>query len=236
MKKIKFLALLILSVLLFALCGCGGSGGVPSGYDITVTYYFNGGTMRLYTDLTELTLRYRPGSLVAEPGVSTNQLPEVRRSGYSVGGWYYAETDENGNLVKDENGNPVPSDRKVDFSKDRVEEDITLVIVWAGKIKVFFENVYIMENMLYYYDYETGDPFNNPGIETSVIGTDTEGKAIRKTIEGYYWSYDEATGTYSDPIDFSAGLTFEDLNARIGEDPEKEGDYSVLHVYAKLAD
>lgn len=231
MKKLKVLALIILSIFAVGLCACGGSGGVPSGYDVTVTYYFNGGNMTLYSDLTELTVRYRKGSLMAEPGVSTNQLPEVKKSGYSPAGWYFAETDEAGVVVKDENGNPKPSDRQVNFSQDRVEEDVTIVIIWSGKIRVYFENLYIMVGLMYQKDYESGASFTAPGADVSVL---ENGES--KQVLGYYWSYDKATDTYSDPIDFSSGLTFDDLKAHLDEEPEKEGEYPILRVYAKLAD
>ena len=231
MKKLKVLALIILAIFAAGLCACGGSGGVPSGYDVTVTYYFNGGNMTLYTNLTELTVRYRKGSLIAEPGVSTNQLPDVKKSGYSPAGWYFAETDAEGVLVKDENGNPKPSDRRFDFSKDRVDADVTIVIIWSGKIRVYVENLYIMAGLKYQADYESGDSFTDPGLEYSVVESGESKKVV-----GYYWSYDKATDTYSDPIDFSVGLTFDDLKAHLADEPEKEGEYPILRIYAKLAD
>ena len=233
MRKLKFFAIVFLSaVLMIGLCACGGHNGVPESHSVVVTYYFNGGTMEGYSadKFKSLTVQYKSGSVIAEPGVSSNGLPKVTRLGYSVGGWYYAETDNEGNVLPDEDGNPQPSKRKFNFKTDRVEKDITLVAVWSGKIRVYFENLYLMEGIQYKKDYENGDDFVNPGLLNSAVS------GGEKAVLGYYWSYDAATNTYSDPIDFTAGLTFDDLNARLGTNPEKEGDYSVLRVYAKLAD
>jgi len=181
--------------------------------------------MENYAERTQLTVFYKPQSRIAEPGVSTSELQEVKRSGCFAAGWYYAKTNEKGEIVYDEVGNPIPGDKAFDFKNDVVTENITLVIKWSQKIKVIFKNLYSTQAKEYTKNYESGDKFNRPGIETSARG----GK-----VEGYYWSYDEGTDTYSDEIVFG-NLTFDDLQARIGDDPEKEGDYAVLYVYVKIA-
>ncbi|MBR2646242.1 MAG: hypothetical protein IKD47_01600 [Clostridia bacterium] len=223
LKKINVILLSLITTLGFGACTTP-SGEIPEGYDVVVTYYFNGGAMEKYSEREDITVYYKPGSYIAEPGVTTLELDEVKRTGYSSGGWYYAQTDENGNVVLDENENPIASDRKFDFVSETVTSDITLVIKWEGKIKVIFNHLYSTQSKEYSKAYKTGDAFKRPGLETSAKG----GK-----VEGYYWSYDEATDTYTDEIVFD-GLTFDDLSARLGETPEKDGDYSVLHVYVKL--
>lgn len=229
MKKLKLLIFLLVAVLTFAIVGCGTNNGIPSDFAVKVTYCLNGGSINEYSGLTELSLYYRKGSVVAEPGHSTSELPMPKRSGYSVGGWYYAET-ENGEVVRDENGNAKPSDRMFDFKTDKAEEDIWLVVVWLGKIRVTFVNLYLSGRNTYYTNtYESGKPFSRPAVNTSWV----DGENV--AIEGYYWSYDEETKEYSDPIEFGS-LTFEDLNAHLPEEPEMQGEYILLQVYVKLAE
>lgn len=227
MKKLKLFLLLLVAVLTFAIVGCGTRNGVPSDFAVKITYCFNGGSINEYPGLTELSLYYRKGSVVAEPGRSTSELPVPKRSGYSIGGWYYAEM-ENGEVVRDENGNAKPSSRKFDFVTDKAENDTWLVVEWVGKIRVTFVNLYLngMETC-YTSTYESGKPFNRPSLNVSWI----DGENI--PIAGYYWSFDEQTGEYSDPIEFG-NLTFDDLNARVPEEPEMQGEYILLQVYVKL--
>ena len=228
MKKLKLLILLLVAVLAFAIVGCGSRNGVPSDFKVKVTYCFNGGSINEYSGLTELSLYYRKGSVVAEPGKSTAELPVPKRSGYSVGGWYYAEKDANGELVRDDNGNVKASSRMFDFTTDKAEEDTWLVVVWVGKIRVTFVNLYLNGmDTCYTATYESGKAFNRPPVATSWI----DGENIK--IAGYYWSFDEQTGEYSDPIEFGS-LTFDDLNARLPEEPEMQGEYILLQVYVKL--
>lgn len=229
MKKLKFLIILLAASLIFAFAGCATNNGIPSSFSVSVTYCFNGGSISEYSGLSELRLYYREGSIVAEPGKSTAELPAPKRSGYSIGGWYYAEM-KNGEVVRDESGNPVPSDRLFDFESDRAEEDIWLVAVWLGKIRVTFVNVYLRNRTDFYTsNYESGQTFNKPPVSTSWI----DGQNI--AIEGYYWSYNEETKEYSDPIEFGS-LTFDDLNAHLPEEPEMQDEFIMLQVYAKLAE
>lgn len=224
LKRFLTVILALFTILLFGACGTTES-KVPDDYSVCVTYYFNGGKMEKYKDATYLTVFYKPQSYIAEPGVTTNELEEVKRSGCFADGWYYAKTDETGAVVLDNEGNPIPGDVAFDFKKDKVTEDISLVIKWSEKIKVIFKNLYSTQTKEYTKNYESGDAFKKPGIETSAKGG---------RVENYYWSYDEETDTYSDLIVFDS-LTFEDLKARVGENPEKDGEYTVLYIYVKIA-
>lgn len=223
MKKILTVILAFFTLLLFSACGTTDS-QVPADYSVCVTYHFNGGKMEKYDDATQLTVFYKPQSLIAEPGVTTKELEEVKRSGCFAAGWYYAKTDETGAIVLDNEGNPIPGDVAFDFKNEVVTKDITLVIKWSEKIKVIFKNLYSTQTKEYTKDYESGDAFKRPGLETSAKG----GK-----VENYYWSYDAATDTYSDMIVFGS-LTYDDLKAQVGENPEKDGEYTILYVYVKI--
>ena len=229
MKKLKRLLLIFIAAFALALAGCGTQNGVPPEYVVKVTYCFNGGSLSGYSDRTELDLYYKVGSIIAEPGVSTAEFPAPIFTGYSIGGWYFAETDESGEVVRDENGKVIASDRKFDFKTYSAEKDIYLVVSWVRKIKVTFVNLYQpLITTPYASICESGQAFTQPSLKTSWVN----GKAVG--IEGYYWSYDEATDAYSDPVEFGS-LTFDDLEARLPEEPETDGDYILFKVYVKLA-
>lgn len=228
MKKIKVLALIFIAAFALAMVGCGEHNGVPEDYTVKVTYCFNGGSMSGYTDRTELDVYYKQGSLIAEPEKSTSELPAPTRIGYSIGGWYVAETDEEGEVVRDEDGTPIATSRKFNFKTDRVEKDIWLVVSWVRKIQVTFVNLYQRNvSKPYSKDYESGQAFTQPPLRNSWVN----GENV--DIMGFFWSYDAETDEYSDQIDFT-DLTFDDLYARLAENSEAEDDYLLLNVYVKL--
>ncbi|MBO5363602.1 MAG: hypothetical protein J6A46_04670 [Clostridia bacterium] len=224
MKKIAAILLSVFTTLLVGACGNTDS-NIPKDFSVCVTYCFNGGSMENYSDRTQLTVFYKPQSYIAEPGVTTSELQEVKRPGCFAAGWYYAKEDETGKVVLDDLGNPIPGEVAFDFKNDVVTEDITLVIKWSEKIKVIFKNLYSTQSKEFTKDYEAGDAFKKPAIETSARGGQ---------VEGYYWSYDEETDTYLDKITFGS-LTYEDLKAKVGENPEKDGEYTIMYVYVKIS-
>ena len=137
------------------------------GYSCTVTYDANGGTFgsnssRTYTLVKENSLTPAPGYVDAKTQASV-KIP-TRRNFKLIGekdddgdenkneeaiatqSWFLAETDEDGNVVYEGEGeNRAPKLAKAeawDFTKDKVTEDITLVAMWS---EVFRYSVIIAE-------------------------------------------------------------------------------------------
>ncbi len=155
-RKIKkvFIAavLMLLSLLAGILTACGKKQNQEEltkqqGYSYCITYDANGGSFGSNSTLTYAlvkkdSLAPAPGYVDAKTQASV-KLP-TRRNYRLLGGvpktnddaiksdcWYLAAMDENGNVLRDENGMAVfASDKPWDFAKDRVTEDITLVAAW----------------------------------------------------------------------------------------------------------
>ena len=133
------------------------------GYIYTVTYDANGGKFgstitRTYALVKENSPTLAPG-YVDEKTQASIKVPE--RIDYELVGeaendgdentneeailsksWFLAETDENGNIVYDANGEPITAATPWNFATDKVTGDITLVAKWTQK---FYFSIYIVD-------------------------------------------------------------------------------------------
>lgn len=226
----------LFSAVLFCICtmlgmvGCnaGNKGEFNENYPVTVTYYFNEGQINSYSQEKYLNVHYRANSYIVQPGAVTI-LPELQRGGYFVNGWYYAQTDGNGNVIKDENGYALASDRKFDFNS-RVNQSIALVPGWTHKVNVVFKDneqiAYSNGSETIYQSYNIvisqSDMLNKPSFE----------KTKRNArIKGYYW--DEGL---TQAVDFGEnGLSVNALLDRLdGSAQEDESNNLVLTLYTKF--
>jgi hypothetical protein len=193
-------------------------------YDVIVTYYFNGGTMETYENCTSLDVYYKSGSPIVEPKKSSSLKP-VTLSGYYAEGWYYAELNEDGTVKTDEKGNPYASTKQFNFDTERPTESLTLVVKWGSSIRVVFKNLTIGSSD-YKKDIDESTLLTQPGITTVGSGAD------KKTIYGYYWA-DQTDGVYpaDQAVNFGNGISLSELRAHLSDDPEKDGNYTVLYIY-----
>lgn len=232
-KFIKFaVTALILICISIAAAGCNTVSNIPSEYSVVVTYYLSGGEIENYdSNLESLDVYYMPNSKIAEPGSSSSKLKEVTLKGYSLVGWYIAQTDENGEVLTDENGAPLASDRKFDFATDVVTESITLVAVFGRSIRMVFNNLYYSKvgTRVLTKDCDMGGSITKPSYNKSYMSDGTS-----RDVEGYYWSYDEETGEYSDEIEWP--VDFETLNSRLPEEYEESDGYIIINIYTKLSE
>lgn len=121
--KIKKIALCAL-ILLFGLCALTACLGTTldkekDRYGLTaqVTYHANGGMFS--NNSAETTIYYKAGSKALDMGsvLVTSGSISVSYAKHNLVGWYYAETDESGNVVyEDEENGIVKLGEKVDFS------------------------------------------------------------------------------------------------------------------------
>lgn len=137
MKKLKkkiIPVLFALAVCCFAMAGCkSGFDPIKKGFTATVYYEANGGVFEGTNGRTERVFRYKPDSIIIEPGndKSGAQVPLPTRSGHHVSGWYKAETDENGAPVK--NGDEfVLASEEWDFASDRAGGEGSVIYLVAG--------------------------------------------------------------------------------------------------------
>ena len=115
--------LLCALLLLFGLCTLTACMGTTvekekERYNLTaqVTYHANGGEFSTHSQ--ETTIYYQAGSKALDMGaVRVNGSISVSYSNHTLAGWYYAQTDEEGNVVyEDEENGIVALGEKVDFS------------------------------------------------------------------------------------------------------------------------
>lgn len=216
MKKKFILTALSIAVLLCAVVfsGCTTETDPLEGYPIQVTYYFNGGTMADRQGVEELVVNYAENSKIIKPSAEVKLVNEVSLVGSVLKGWYYAETDSDGNLVLDENGKPTASDRQFDFDNDVVTENITLVCVWSKQVKLILNNLYRYNKVL---DYTLDtNVFETPTSITIYDSSDT------MTIEGYYLD-----------AEFTQKLNDGDEIA-ITDSTTVSNGYYVVNIYVKL--
>ena len=104
------------------------------GYSVGITYDNNGGIVGNKTD--PQFARVKENSLIPTPGINAGiKIPS--RAGYSFRGYFYAETDEDGNVKRNEDGSIVISDRQCEFGKHGVSDrDITLCAEWWDNYKI----------------------------------------------------------------------------------------------------
>ena len=119
------------------LVGCGTSALteqdiIDDGYSVKVVFDYNGG--KTEKDEVTTTLRLQPNSYVPQPKADEEGLKPPIRAGYTFKEFRVAETDEDGNPIKNEDGS-LKLGELWDFST-RVSEDVTLGAVWWENFKV----------------------------------------------------------------------------------------------------
>lgn len=219
---------ILFSGILFCICtmlcmvGCDSENfnEYNENYPVTVTYYFNEGKINSYPKETYLNLHYSANAYIVAPGTVTI-FPEVQRTGYFVNGWYYAETDAQGNVVKDENGYVLSSGKKFDFSSTRVNENLALVPGWTHNVKVVFEGCTPYSDKDFSVKISDGEKLEYPSYEKTKKGA---------WIKGYYWddSFTEAIVFGKDGLDVYALLERTNENTPVDDEGCLE-----LTVYTK---
>lgn len=143
-RKILLLPLVVVTLALLSVLGfigCSNNGLsenslINMGYTIAVNYDYNGGNVR---GASSARIRLMPNSPIPKPkqgSGSTILIPG--RPGYSFRYFCVAETDEDGELRKDENGDLIPG-KIWDFDNDRVGEgsyEITLIAQWWQNYRI----------------------------------------------------------------------------------------------------
>ncbi|MCH5155319.1 MAG: InlB B-repeat-containing protein [Clostridiales bacterium] len=138
-KLFLFILFIVLAVLgIFVFTACSEEAGEQTlrnkGYQVFVVYDFNGGT---WNTNKSVTVAVKKNSLLPAPLRTNGGVGFPTRKNYSFKGFYPAETDEDGNVVYDENGKVVISDTEWNFETDRVEDkDFTLYAKWWDNYKV----------------------------------------------------------------------------------------------------
>lgn len=181
MKKSRLTILLaICAVTMFAaaLAGCSTSfDPVKEGYTVTVTYNSDGGKYS-NNDATGIkTFRYKPGSVIMEPGVTNSEFQRPTKEGYNVRYWYVCELDENGAPKQDENGKYVLSDTPWNFATDRTGEDNTNIYLVAHWSKNYLFTVDVgeaaradgVENLVFN-NYSEPSKLSEPGVPPTWAG------------------------------------------------------------------
>jgi hypothetical protein len=230
MKRRIYILLIALILCIGALPlfgSCSNTDDLLADYQVVVTYYFNGGKMETYESRTSLDVYYKSGTPIVEPG-TTSGLKKVTLSGYYVAGWYYAERDEEGNVLFDEDGNAVASSQQFDFSTERPTESLALVVKWGSTIRVIFKNLTIGSSD-FKKDIGEGSLLAQPGVTTVGSGDN------KKTIYGYYWA-DQTNGVYpaDQAVDFGSGISLSELRTHLSDEPEMDGDYTLLYIYVDV--
>lgn len=138
------LLVIIAAVFATLLTSCGGNSAFDKikdeGYNIRVVFDGNGG---MFNEESQRFTYVKENSYICEPGENSTILSKVSRDGYTLIGWFIAEgTDEDGNPLKDENGNVLVSDKAWDFKNDIVTTDVTLVAMWEVNYRFVLHYVY----------------------------------------------------------------------------------------------
>ncbi len=130
-RMLRALLCLAAALLLLCLAGCGEDKTLEErGYTISVVYDYNGGTA---DGLPQLKMYYKPDQPLLAPG-DTAEFKEPTLDRYhSLLGWYLARTDGEGNVIKDENGQPQTEVAPFVFAGARANNNITLVAKWKEK-------------------------------------------------------------------------------------------------------
>ncbi len=179
-KKFKSKLILLFASLaaLFLLGGCSVGESLEEvkknrDIDAQVTYYSNGGTFDGDPDKKEM--YYKGGMEVFNVGVdgTFNGTADVDRANHDFGGWYYAETDANGEPIFEDEDKTVPkiSDKKVEFPLIiNANEHLYLVAKWIPHVQVQVQ-------VVFFTDTDVAD--TNPDISMTVKGkTYTVGSVI----------------------------------------------------------
>ncbi|MDE7164223.1 MAG: hypothetical protein K2O04_02205 [Clostridiales bacterium] len=131
--SILLIALAALGVFVFA--GCSEDYDILQDYPVGVTYDFQGGTA---DNKTSVLVHVKENSYIPAPTVSGKGVRIPSREGYTFAGFFLAETDENGEVVRDADGNISVTDTEWNFDVDTVlDKNITLCAKWAADCTVF---------------------------------------------------------------------------------------------------
>ncbi len=104
------------------------------GYKVAVTYDFQGGTVN---NKGSVRLLVKEDSRLPAPSKSGGGVGIPGKAGYSFKGFYLAETDEDGNVVRDADGNIIVSDTEWKFETGTVaDKDVTLCAKWWDNYNV----------------------------------------------------------------------------------------------------
>lgn len=203
---------------LIALAGCGacaltlvGCGGqylteqdiIDSGYSVKVVLDYNGG--KTEDDETSTTLRLRPNSYVPQPKEDEEGLKPPIRTGHTFKEFRVAETDEDGNPLRNEDGS-LKLGELWDFDT-QVTEDVTLGAVWWTNYKM----------ILHYGEEENG--VQNPNTKEIDVPRTSSGGPTRisqsaSRVSGYTFLryYTDRNDKDGSAVTFPAVLDFTDEN------------------------
>ncbi len=209
LKRLLALMLIVFSLLTFTACSVGEKTleELLAEHNIkaTVTYYANGGTFDETGNLVTKKLYYKENVEILDIGETTSGAT-VAMPNYVLTGWYYAETDGEGNIVYQDDAKtlPQPSDTPVTFPRKTVAgENLHLVAKWTKDVCIEYKFSGDFALTLGEETYENGDIFAETyfgrntqvgvTLNTPFAGLDT--KNLNGTILKIY--YDEAC---SEPI------------------------------------
>lgn len=213
---LPFILLIFALSCVFGVIACGGNDSselalVRMGYSVAVTYDYNGGTAN---NASSLRIRLAPNSLVPSPK-DTGNVRFPGRTGYTFRYYCVAQEDEDGNLLRDADGNLIPGEIW-DFSKDRVgveqeEDEVTLVAQWWQNYTVaihYGDNHGETQYINVQRDVETGSPMRTAGYYfTNFFNSETE------QIAGYY-----RDSALTHRINVKSGYKFTDADFENSED------------------
>lgn len=220
----------VLCALLFTACAERYSlSDLEKEYPVRVIYDYMGG--KDTNDQTTRHLQVKENSYLPAPASSAG-VPIPTRDGYSFKRYVVAQTDEDGKVISDANGRPIPTEREWNFKSDRVaDKAVTLCAEWWENFKV---------NYKYGADYSLTKTVGR--VSRNVDGTPASA-VIRSIfdIEGYTaLSYNLVQGGGEDtelktfPYSFKAEDFAEDNTVTVyGE--TLDGEYTVVRTASDLS-
>ncbi len=132
MMRKRFLTILIgLCVVVAVGCLSGCNSRRAAHYDYLVTFNYNTAHLQLSEKYDDQYLGAMAGQRIMQPtkedsdNYGQSRFKELQIKGYAVQGWYTAQYDQNGNVVKNEDGS-VALGRPWNFATDVVTENLTL--------------------------------------------------------------------------------------------------------------
>ena len=134
---LAFIASVFVALALFGLTGCANESLteddiIAMGYNVAVVFDYQGGTVK---DTRQVKIRIKEGSKVPDPHTSKSTVGIPVRDAYSFKNFCVAQTDENGELLRDADGNLVPG-KVWDFENDIPDGDMTLMAQWWDNYKM----------------------------------------------------------------------------------------------------
>ncbi len=195
-KKTVLLALVMIGVLcFFAGCQFGPTlEGEKNKYDLSalITYHANGGTFNNNKDYADLW--YKDGSYALNVGlVAVKGDISVTYSNHTLEGWYFAQTDENGDVVyTDDTKTTVKLGERFDFKTALQKgEQIHLYAHWVAdqQLKFLLASEESIGNKLAY-----GDLTFNVGDVLNAQYFDASGRIEQPSLDQITQSYDSPDG------------------------------------------